>query len=286
MSLKIGITGSTGVVGSDLKKKIKKNISVFKGDITKKNDVYHWIKSNKFKSIYHLAAVVPIKEFNRGKKKGLKVNYTGTKHLVDAIIKFQSKNLWFFYSSTSHVYNLFNKNYKIKETDACKPQNSYGHSKKLAEDYIIEKFSKFKYNYTIGRIFSLAHKNQKESYFTPSIIKRLIKSKKNDFNEFFNVNHYRDFLTTKDIISAIIMLGKKKKLGIYNIGSGQKISLIDIIYYFNKFLKKKIKINLNNKASYLIANNSKLKKIGWKPKYNFFSELHNILRYKKIKIRQ
>ena len=49
MSLKIGITGSTGVLGSDLKKQIKKNISVFKGDIAKKNDVYDWIKSNKFK---------------------------------------------------------------------------------------------------------------------------------------------------------------------------------------------------------------------------------------------
>ena len=72
MSLKIGITGSTGVLGSDLKKQIKKNISVFKGDIAKKNDVYDWIKSNKFKSIYHLAAIVPIKEFNRSKKKGFK----------------------------------------------------------------------------------------------------------------------------------------------------------------------------------------------------------------------
>ena len=36
MSFKIGITGSTGVIGSELNKKIKNNVSVFKGDITKK----------------------------------------------------------------------------------------------------------------------------------------------------------------------------------------------------------------------------------------------------------
>ena len=51
MNLKIGITGSTGVIGSELKKKIKNNISVFKGDITKKKEVDLWVSKNKFKSI-------------------------------------------------------------------------------------------------------------------------------------------------------------------------------------------------------------------------------------------
>ena len=105
MSLKIGITGASGVLGSELQKKIKKNLIIFKGDLTKKKDVYDWIKNNEFKSIYHFAAVVPIKEFNKSVKKSFKVNSTGTKFLVDAIIKFQSKKIWFFYSSTSHVYN-------------------------------------------------------------------------------------------------------------------------------------------------------------------------------------
>jgi len=106
MSLKIGITGASGVLGSELQKKIKKNLIIFKGDLTKKKDVYHWIKNNEFKSIYHFAAVVPIKDFNKSVKKSFKVNSTGTKFLVDAIIKFQSKKIWFFYSSTSHVYKL------------------------------------------------------------------------------------------------------------------------------------------------------------------------------------
>ena len=47
MSLKIGITGASGVLGSELQKKIKKNLIIFKGDLTKKKDVYDWIKNNK-----------------------------------------------------------------------------------------------------------------------------------------------------------------------------------------------------------------------------------------------
>ena len=51
MSLKIGITGASGVLGSELQKKIKKNLITFKGDLTKKKDVYDWIKNNIFKVI-------------------------------------------------------------------------------------------------------------------------------------------------------------------------------------------------------------------------------------------
>ena len=283
MNLKIGITGSTGVIGSELKKKIKNNISVFKGDITKKKEVDLWVSKNKFKSIYHLAAVVPIREFNKNKAKSLKVNFLGTKYLVDAIIKYQSKKIWFFYTSTSHVYKLYKKNYKIKETDICKPQNLYGESKKLAEKYIIKEFSKYNYNYTIARIFSLAHKNQRSSYFVPAMIDKLLKSNKKNINKIDNVNHYRDFLNSKDTINAILMLVRKRKAGIFNIGSGKKISLSSIIYYLNKFFKKKIKINHKHKNTFLIANNTKLRRMGWKSKYNFFSELTDILKYKTSK---
>ena len=283
MNLKIGITGSTGVIGSELKKKIKNNISVFKGDITKKKEVDLWVSKNKFKSIYHLAAIVPIKEFNKSKAKSLKVNFLGTKYLVDAIIKYQSKKIWFFYTSTSHVYKLYKKNYKIKESDICRPQNLYGKNKRLAEKYIIRKFSKHKYNYTIARIFSLAHKNQRASYFVPAMIEKLLKSNKEDINKIDNINHCRDFLNSKDTINAILMLVRERKAGIFNIGSGKKISLSRIIYYLNNFFKKKIKIKHKNRTTFLIADNTKLRKIGWKPKYNFFSELTEILKYKTSK---
>ena len=280
MSLKIGITGASGVLGSELKKRIKKNLSIFKGDITKKKDVYDWVKKHKFKSIFHFAAVVPIKEFNKSLKKSFKVNSIGTKYLADAIIKFQSKKIWFFYSSTSHVYKLNYQSIKTKETDKCNPQSLYGSSKREAEKYIIKKFSKNNYQFLIGRIFSFTHKNQKKTFFVPSLIKKLLKFKKNRINKIDNIDHYRDFLTTKDIINAILFLKTKKKTGIFNIGSGHKLHLVDIINHLNKFTKKNIKIAKNTKRTYLIANVTKLKKSGWKQKYIFFSELTDIFKYK------
>ena len=97
---KIGITGSTGVLGSSIIKNFKNfHFDCFKGDITKKR-FKKLVKNKKFDGIFHLAAIVPVDQVNKDYKKALKVNYEGTKNLVDEIIKQNTCN-WFLFSSTS-----------------------------------------------------------------------------------------------------------------------------------------------------------------------------------------
>ena len=51
-------------------------------------------------------------------QKAISVNYSGTKYLVDNIIKSKKKNLVFF-ASSSHVYRVSDK--KLKESDILQP---------------------------------------------------------------------------------------------------------------------------------------------------------------------
>ena len=108
MSLKFGITGSTGSLGKIVTKS-KKDIkfSYFKGDIRNKKKIYQWIRKKKFDAIIHLAAIVPIKVVNSNKRKAYQVNYLGTKNIIDAIKKENIR--WLFFSSTSHVYQSSTK---------------------------------------------------------------------------------------------------------------------------------------------------------------------------------
>ena len=102
--MQIGITGSVGILGDIIKKQLKlKNKNIFKGKIENKKNFKDWIKNNYFDVIIHMAAIVPIKIVNKNKKYALKVNYHGTKNLINAINRLQKK-VWFFYASTSHVY--------------------------------------------------------------------------------------------------------------------------------------------------------------------------------------
>ena len=264
--LKFGITGHTGVLGREFIKKNKNlNFIKFKGDITKKNDVKKWFQKNPIDIVVHLAAVVPTNIVKKKINYAKKVNYTGTKLLVDEAVKYK-KIKWFFYSSTSHVYK-FSKN-KISENSTIKPTSKYGLTKLKGEKYIQKKLNK-KIPFCIGRIFSFTSVHQKKPFVIPSIVdKAKLKKKLTLFN---NTNHLRDFLCVSDVCEAIKILIDKKSTGIYNIGSGNKTLISDIIKLIFSKYKKNYLINNNSKQTCLVSNNSKIKKLNWKPTKNIKS---------------
>ncbi len=247
---KIGITGSKGLLGQLLIKKLSKNkekFTEFKGDISKKIHIKKWLSYNKYIThIFHFAA---ISHPNYNNKKTYNVNFLGTKNIIDIVKK---KKIWLFFASTSHVYKK--KLGKIKETDEIKPQNYYGKTKAAAEKILIRNKSKY-FKICIGRIFSVYHKNQKKPFLYPSI-KESIKKNKKKYIYIKNGNSIKDFSNANNIINLIYKIYKNKLIGVYNIGSGQGMSVID-------FLNKKIKTNKifisNKNKEYTVADITKIK---------------------------
>lgn len=265
--IKIGLTGSTGSLGKLILIQNKTySYSKYYGDIRNKNKIKKWLIKENINVIFHLAAIVPIKEVDRNRKKAREVNFIGTKNLVDACI--EKKIKWFFFSSTSHVYSSSKK--KIGENNKLIPISYYGKTKLLAEKYIIKKFTRFKIKFCIGRIFSTTNKYQKKNYLVPDLKHKIKKTKKKIILK--NLNHYRDFISMEDISKIIFFLFRKKYTGIINLGSGHAVHLKDIATIIAKKYKKEIEFVDNKKASFLIANNNKLKKIY---KTKFFKKIEN-----------
>ena len=237
MSIKIGITGHSGSLGKEIvKSKFGFNYSFFKGDIRSKSKVLKWIDGEKFDAIIHLAAIVPIRIVNNNQKKAYNVNYLGTKNIVDVV-----------------------KKKKINERSEIKPISYYGQTKLLAENYIIKKLKDSDTTYCIGRIFSTTNKSQKNNYLVPDLKRKIKKTDKKII--LYNLDHYRDFISMKDISKIIFHLYKKKFNGIINIASGRGIHLKDIARFISKYYKKQIEFVDNIEKTYLVANISKLKKI-------------------------
>ena len=253
---KIGLTGSTGSLGKIILKNYTGfSFSKFKGDIRNKTELSRWIKKNNLDIIIHLAAIVPIKEVNKNRKKAWQVNYLGTKNLIDICV--QRKIKWLFFSSTSHVYNSSKK--KISEDNKLSPISYYGKTKLLAEKYIIKKFKHKKINFCIGRIFSTTNKNQKKNYLVPDLKLKIKKVRKRIVLK--NLNHYRDFISMKDISKIIFFLLRIKYTGIINFGTGNGTHLKDIAKIIAKKHKKEIIFRDNKKKTYLVADIKKLKRI-------------------------
>jgi len=272
MRFNCGITGHTGVLGSEIiKKKFDFRFSKFNGDLTKKKDIKKWINNNDINIIFHFAAVVPTHIVKDNFSYANKVNVIGTKNLINEAIK-QKKLKWFLFSSTSHVYNFSKK--KITEKTKTKPLSKYGLTKLKAEKYIQKKL-KNKIPFCIARIFSFSHKKQASSFVIPSIIKKA--KTKNKKIIFSNLEHYRDFLSTSDICNAIKILYKNKATGIYNIGSGKKVLISDIVKIILRKYKKKYLIKKNKNKTCLVADIKKIKKLNWKPKKNINKTIAELL---------
>ncbi len=261
------ITGSSGVLGKKIKKLLPFKFYEFKGDITNYNDVFNWIKKKNFSLLIHLAAKVPTIEVERNYKQSLKVNHLGTKNIVRALKLKKKKPKWVFFSSTSHVYKITKKKVKIRENTKLFPSSKYGLSKKKAEFEIL-KLKNFKINFCIGRIFSFTDLNQKTPYVIPSIIKKIKFSKKKEI-KLKNLNHFRDFISTKQITEIIEKLYKTNSSGVYNIGSGKGVNIKKIAEFIGKKYKKKIIFDDNKEITYLISNNKKILKKGIKFKKSF-----------------
>tara|TARA_A100001015_G_scaffold319768_1_gene443775 strand:- start:1904 stop:2689 length:786 start_codon:yes stop_codon:yes gene_type:complete len=251
------ITGYTGILGSNF---IKRNNNIkfirFKEDLSKKNDIQNFIKKNSFDYFLHFGAIVPTYRVRENFIYAKKVNHYSTINIVKELKK-KNENIWFFFSSSSHVYGFSNK--KIKETNKIKPINKYGKLKALSEESIHKILKKSKVKFCIGRIFSFTHKNQDKSFFVPSALRGNAKE----------VNSLRDFIDVRDICSAIRILINKKKTGIFNIASGKKINLLKII----SIIKEKRIRKVSNPQNNIFADISKLKSLGWRPKYDIFDIL-------------
>lgn len=270
--IKIGITGSTGILGKSLIYFLKKNISYkiynYKDNILKIENLYNWVKKNQFDVIIHLAAIVPTDKANKNYKLAHKVNFIGTKNLVNAIKKNQKKKTYLFFSSTSHVYSL-NKN-KITEKFKTKGISKYGKTKIQAENFLIK--NKNNFYLCIGRISSLTSEKQSKNF----VIKKIIEEgKKNKNFNFGNSNIKRDFIYVDDVSKIIVKILKKKIIGIVNISNSENTHLYELLSYINKTYNFKINHFLDKEKALVLSNKLLLKKIG---NYRFL-KIKKIIKY-------
>ena len=169
----------------------------------------------------------------------------------------------------------------IREDAKIKPSNPYAHSKYLSEE-MCKFFSKvFDMDITILRPFNVYGPSQKDNFLIPEIIQQLKKSNTVRVNSF---KPKRDYLYIDDLIEAIIIASKETcGLQIYNLGSGESISVKDLINFMGKILDQEIvsfedSIERFNEIEDVNADISLAKqKLGWQPNINLEEGLKKIL---------
>lgn len=246
--MKVLITGSNGMLGSDLVQEFKDfDLYAFSKnqlDITKKSDIVKNFKKIKPHIVINSAAYTDVDGSEINEKLALKVNALAVKNIAIMCKKIEAILVHY---STDYVFDGKNEN-GYREDSKKNPINYYGYTKAVGEDYI-EKILK---KYFIVRSSWLFGKNGKN--FVKAIL-----SKANE-NDIKVVNDQIGSPTyTKDLAKATKeLVTKKYDYGIYHITNFGQCSWFE---FANKILKD---VNSNTKVVPITSN--QLKRLAKRPK--------------------
>jgi len=129
------ITGSTGVLGSEIKKLFPNCVCPTHGelDIRDNSKILEYIKKENIDQIIHTAAITNIRKCDKEKGEAWKTNVEGTKNLVDAL-RVNCNQGYFIYVSTACVFEGNDKMYS--EESIPNPVNFYALTKLIGESIV------------------------------------------------------------------------------------------------------------------------------------------------------
>lgn len=250
---------------------VKNKIELIKGDVRNFGQVLDAMDG--IAVVYHLAAIVSVSLSMRRPKLVHDVNVNGTANVLEAA---RMKNVKkFIFTSSAAVYGN-NQNLPLKEEYECRPLNPYAASKVEAEKLCLKYGKECGIKTSVLRIFNVYGPRQDPNSPYSGVITRFANAVK--MGEavviYGDGNQTRDFIHVKDVVEAAI----DPPGGIFNVGTGTAVKIIDIVRILEKATERGIKINFEKERKgdikHSLADITKLKN---RPKIDLTTGLKALL---------
>ncbi len=258
----------------------KKNVKIVKIDISTNKKLNKYFKNVNY--VFHLAGLANVEESLKKPNKFFKSNVTGTYNIILASKKAKIKK--FIFTASASCYGVPNK-LPTSETDKINILHPYASTKWQAEKLIFSWVKKYNFPANSLRLFNVygPRLNLTGAYKAVFGIFLSQKLKKKSLTITGNGDQTRDFVHIKDLVRALYMASKSKKVGqIYNVGSGKETKINKIAKLFGG---KKIYVPKRRKDIY--RSRADIKKIkshlNWSPKVMIEKGTRDFLNFYKIK---
>lgn len=303
------VTGGAGFVGSQLVEELvnqKANVIVadinldkrsylFTQNLHKKSKVINLdicdfkklqtlIKKYNIDFIFHLAAQALVDEAYQNPKKTLDNNILSTINILE-IVRINPQIKGVIVASSDKAYGDLHKE-KYVESDPLFGDHPYEVSKSATDLICTSYFKTYGTPVVVTRFGNIYGEGDLNfSRIIPGIMKAIVN------NETLKVRsdgkYVRDYLYVKDVVDGYLLLAKniKKVRGeAFNFGSGDTLSVLEVIKLVEKTLNKKIKYKILNisksEIPYQSLDYSKITRvINWNPKYSIKKTTEKILKY-------
>ena len=251
--------------------KNNKNIEILKIDLS---------KSNKFKLpkeievIYYLAQSNKYKDFPGGADDMFNLNISSPFKLINWAINNKVKG--FVFASSGGVYKTQNESLKeVFQINANIPNGFYIDSK-LSSEILLRNFSSFFDTFIIARPFFIYGRNQKRQMLIPRLIDSIIYDKQIFLNskEGIKINP----IYVLDAANAFEKMLELKGEHIINIAGDEIVSISSLSNLIANKIDKKVNFVINKSdQNDLVADNSKMKELLFKPEVSLEKGLNEML---------
>jgi len=269
----INISGSHGFIASNLAKLLEVK-PIPRRLLSSKSALVDYLSLTD--TIIHTAAYGNY-FFQKGDRKIFNINVVYTFNLLEAAKEAGVKKFISFSSS----YELGTKNKPMSEDMVARPETLYGITKTCTTQ-LTRHFSKY-FNTAIVRPFSVIGVGEQDCHLIPNLIKSCLYGKKIPFVP----TPVHDYINVVDLCSGVILVLKniKKFNGqIFHLGCGKQYTNQEVLEIVEKLTGKKANIKIVKRirdydSKFWMADNSKLKSLGWKQTKTLKQTIKEMINY-------
>lgn len=293
---------STGHIETVNELKKYGKVEFLKEDILDCNALQKAFSTYKINAVIHFAALSQISESVVNPQKYFRNNVTGTKNLLNCMVKNSVKKIVF--SSTASIYGepIY---IPIDEEHQKKPINPYGETKLKIENMLDEYDNEFELKSVRLRYFNVVGADKKarigewhepETHLVPNILKSTFSEKKvfelygNDYDT-KDGTCVRDYINVEDLVQAHILaleyLNNYGTTNYFNVGSNEGNTVNEVFTQCKEITGKNVQIQILKRRqgdpAILVADNKKIKNIlNWIPQYTIKDSIQTAYKWEQI----
>lgn len=265
--MRVAVAGSDGFVGAKVCEQLEaKGHEVVRIDITRGFDLCDNTIIDKIDSIdcfVHLANLVFVPGSYAEPEKYYRINYLTTLNALEICRKYNARLVY----ASSYIYGP-PQYLPVDENHPVCPFNPYAQTKVICEKLCEGYYRDFKVKVSILRPFNIYGVGQKGELLIPEIIGQLKEGK--NIVELKASSPRRDYVNVIDVAGAFVACTEDTHdFNIYNVCSGESISVRELTEVINKYLHKKVQFNFSevarpNEVDESRGSCAKLESIGWR----------------------
>ncbi|WP_430536117.1 NAD-dependent epimerase/dehydratase family protein [Listeria rocourtiae] len=287
------VTGGAGFIGGHLVERLLQNYHVvvfdnlstgkrtnlpnhpdlefILGDISREIDVLTIFENYQFSYVFHLAAVASVAASIEDPLLTHQTNMDGTIYILNAAKKQASTLQKFVFASSAAVYGS-EPTLPKRETSAIAPITPYGIDKYAAESYVLAYSHLFGLKASAARFFNVygPRQNPQSPYSgVLSILTNCMGDEGANFQLYGDGSQVRDFVYVEDVVTGLILIAKSEESQseVFNIASGERHSLIEVIEIYELIADKKLSLTHHEERAGDIhqsyADITKIKNLGY-----------------------